>query len=461
MVRLAWQGRNALRPYNFVVTGTTLVPFVVAVLLLLMTVATPMYAQDVDVCTPRIQGALAGTQTRCLELPERGICYGNSPANILFSREVDNASFATPGDVIGLSLVDTLELGAFDPELSEFGIARANIRLNFTDDTLTAWLFGGMQLANQGDVAANVPAIPLRVTSVQGANVRALPDAEAELVSVVLSGADVRATGRLRDNSWVRVQTDDGIGGWVVSGVFGGVDLEALVAVDDGAAPQFGSMQAFLLNTNPYDRSTCRNQPPPGVLIQSPEDTQTARLRVNDLLVDIAPMSTVHLSAGVGETLRVDVMEGEALVTADNPITIEAGNGLLLRDGVDADPAPYDYNALAQLPVERLPRPIYLALDFSTIIRPALQDVDPLAGLGAESTCTIAAVADAANLREFPAPDARVRRVLQFGESARPDGRAQGSDNVLWWRLAEDVWVSSNAVGALGDCGTLPVLPPR
>ena len=43
-----------------------------------------------------------------------------------------------------------------------------------------------------------------------------------------------------------------------------------------------------------------------------------------------------------------------------------------------------------------------------------------------------------------------------MGESAFPIARATGLDQAVWWKLAEDVWVSSGAVGVAGNCAVVP-----
>ncbi|MGV2434806.1 MAG UNVERIFIED_CONTAM: hypothetical protein LVT10_07920 [Anaerolineae bacterium] len=73
-----------------------------------------------------------------------------------------------------------------------------------------------------------------------------------------------------------------------------------------------------------------------------------------------------------------------------------------------------------------------------------------------EQACLVGAVLDAANLRDTPSPLGRVRHTLQMGESAFPIARATGLDQAVWWKLAEDVWVSSGAVGVAGNCAVVP-----
>ncbi|MEO1443788.1 MAG: hypothetical protein AAFV33_25530, partial [Chloroflexota bacterium] len=53
-------------------------------------------------------------------------------------------------------------------------------------------------------------------------------------------------------------------------------------------------------------------------------------------------------------------------------------------------------------------------------------------------------------------PGSRVRHVMPPRSSANPVARAGGADGALWWLLAFDVWVSSEAVVAAGACGDLP-----
>ena len=273
------------------------------------------------------------------------------------------------------------------------------------------------------------------------------------------TGDAVRVVGRLADGVWARVDVGDGVFGWINTSALGNVDLAALAEVAPDDAAIYGSGQSFTLTTITAPPNECRFVPPDGVLIQTPAAAEGLRLRVNAVELELDALSTVFLRAMDGAILRVEVLEGSVSVIGEPPIEVLAGTGLTLREGESAVPAAYDYNLLARLPLANLPRTTFAALDFETLLTPPV--TDPLGGLTSESVCAVAAVLAAVNLRDLPNPNGRVRHVMQVGQSAAPDGRAIGTDGLVWWRLAENVWVSSNAVAAAGGCGLLPMLPPR
>ena len=438
--------------------------FFIVSLALSAAVILPAGAQDAgqQQCAAVLNAAVASTVTECADLTGLGVCLGSLPASLELSQEIVDASFENPGDRVGLALVDELQLGAFNEMDGAWGVVTGQVRLALTDGQVYLLAHGDVTIENLGDVESNVPTASLTVVSAQGLNVRERPETTAPLVDVVFTGDSIRATGRLDDNSWIRVQTANGEHGWAVASVFDGTDFDRLLPVAADNLPDFGSMQAFSLTTGVSGNTTCDNVPPNGVLLQTPdiENGEIAHFMVNDTPVNLLPGSTVFLQATENEdaVLQVDVLEGQVDMTDRSSVLVEAGQGVIVREGEVPIPAPYDYASLSRILVERLPRPIFVALDFTSIVEPAQQGVDPLEGLGMDDDCTIAAALAAANLREEPAPNGRVRYVMQIGESARPDGRGAGADNTLWWRLAPDVWVSSNAVAALGDCGTLPML---
>lgn len=436
--------------------GTGLARRAHAVLILIaLGIALPAHAQDADQCAAVLRAAWASMTTECAEQPTMTACYGSQSASVAGS---DDVTFAAPGDIAPLTAIDALTLDGVDVTQGQWSLVRVALRYNFSDESLPLYVMGETTLENAGSRDADLPSARVQVTSERGAIVRAAPDINAAQTGVYFTGATVLATGRNNDGSWIRVYNDDGTFGWINALVFRQRDLTGVPIVAPDSDALFGSFQAFTLQTSPPDRTDCQRIPPSGVLIQTPADGDSARLAVNDVTLLIAPASTVFLSAD--DALSVDVLEGEA---AADGVTVVVGGNLTqgagdAEDG-DAPQAPtYDYNRVALLPLDSLPRPIFAALDFSTLVRPAVDA--PLEGIAPDAPCVIAAVNGPVNVREAPSPNARVRYVMQIGESAAPDGRAGGTDNVLWWRLAPDVWVSSNAAGVAGACGTLPIVPP-
>ena len=398
-------------------------------------------------CQAVLRASVFSVVTECAEQPAGTACYGGAPVQAELNTSAD---FATPGQLVSLAAIDTLMPAVPDIEQGRWGIVTLTPRLNLTADVLTAWAVGGATLEDTGTAAADVPAAEVQVTFPQGARLRAAPRADAEEIAPLYLGVTVLATGISEDGAWVRVQAE-GERGWTTVDAFSATDLQDLATV--GAdEPDYGPFQSFTLATDP-NANACALVPPGGLLVQTPPATEAARLRVNETVLTIAPKSTVFLTAVDG--LRVDVLEGEVLL--DLPLTVSAGQGV---DVMAEEPLPmsYDSDRLARLPVADLPRPIFVALDFDVLVRPAVLGENPLADVTTEDDCVIAAVNGAVNLRELPSPGGRVRHVMQIGESAAPDARAEGTDGELWWRLATDVWVSGSAPSFGGQCGALPLV---
>jgi len=423
---------------------------------LLLSVGVAAGAQD---CAAFFDGALTSLRTSCFEQASPGACYGAGPLSLETTDEADDVTFEAAGDEIGLALIDTLTLAELDPGEQTGGLVRMQVRLNYTDDAITYLLFGDVVVENTGEVTESVPSVLAPVASSQGLNIRALPSADADLLTTAFTGDPVRLTGLTESSEWARVTLEDGGVGWAAASAFNDADLTDLATVEPRDERAYGPMQAFTLTTD-NDDTGCAGLPPSGVLVQAPAGDEAAAIQVNDIPVRLFPESTVFLSTTEDDgVLRVDVLEGEAdLTTTTAPLIAEAGNSVTFREGELPIPRTYDYDVMGLLPLEDLPRPSFAALDFAALIQRPRENVDPLEGITSEDTCTIAAVLQAANLRQSPDPDARVRHVMQVGESAVPDGRGPGVDGALWWRLTADVWVSSTAVAAVGNCGTLPVL---
>jgi hypothetical protein len=185
--------------------------------------------------------------------------------------------------------------------------------------------------------------------------------------------------------------------------------------------------------------------------------TSEIELSVNKHRVLLA--GTLHLQAQPDSQFAINVIEGSAQVEVEGSwLPIEAGMGVLLPAANEApiEPQPYDYSRLYMLPVTLLPRSILVVVRSETFIIPTTPGVDPLEGLTPDSPCTVAASGDV-NLRAGPGANYRLRiGGMKAGESALPDGKATGSDGRVWWRLVPHVWVSSDAVYALGACYALP-----
>lgn len=409
------------------------------------------------------EGFLAQTlATLAAECGEQGVgvCYGNGPLVLEPSVDAGAVVFSRPGHEAPLTAVDTAVLSPFEGGVRGWGLLRFVVPLNTTADRLTLVAIGDMALQNTGDPADSVPSVMARVTTDQGLNIRAGASAAADLLAPAFTGDVLRLTGVAGD--WVRVQLPDGTTGWAAASGFAARDVRDLTPVDPDAGQPYGPMQAFNFATDPWtwNADGCPVAPPNGILVQTPAAaTEAAALRVNGTDLRLPPGLTAFLSTNADGDLRADTLEGTLVLVIDNtPLTLAAGQTVLVREGTTPAPTDYDPNRVGVLPLETLPRPAFAAVNFALLVAP---DDGTAPELGADAPCTVGAVVEAANLREFPAPDARVRHVLQVGERVPILARAEGRDGVLWWQVVAGVWVSSRAVSASGMCGTLPVIDVR
>jgi len=110
-------------------------------------------------------------------------------------------------------------------------------------------------------------------------------------------------------------------------------------------------------------------------------------------------------------------------------------------------------------PLALLPRPINLPFSLVGVLQAFEPNTGFLQSLPADGQCVVAWSA-AVNLRSGPGTQYPIRESSPAGFAAQPDARAVGLDGVLWWRLAEGIWVNSNGTAIAGVCGLLPVIDP-
>ncbi|MCC6617345.1 MAG: hypothetical protein IT320_27980 [Anaerolineae bacterium] len=191
----------------------------------------------------------------------------------------------------------------------------------------------------------------------------------ADVQSLTLSSMDEAA--REWGMAVMKVQADlpDALPGQNVTFLlFGDVQIQNDVAAGDSRSP----MQAFRIETGLRD-SVCSNAPDSGMLIQTPEGIGQVRFTVNS--VDVTLSSTAYIQAEAGESMAVNMLEGEAEVTAQGVTqTVSAGEQVsvpmdadLQASGPPADPQPYNLPTLAVLPVTHLERTIEVAPNASPL----------------------------------------------------------------------------------------------
>lgn len=435
----------------------------------LLVCAVPSAAQE-DTCPVVVQAAMNATLPACHNIGRDQVCFGHAPVEAVPRAEA-RLTLAAPGDTVNATDVQTLRLGAMNLDSQTWGMALARISANLPEDGVTLLAFGDTELDNAG-LEVPLVTLPARVKWRTGANIRALPAAEAELVASGNLGVPLLVIGRTADAAWLWVQMSDERLGWVAAELLqieGNTDALVVVDPEQQAAPNaiYGPLQAFTFRSGIHDKP-CPTAPPSGILIQTPAVDRLILLWANGVLLMFDQAATVFLQAQPDE-LAVQALEGTVEVYAANQLrTVEAGykvrvplDNFTVGTTVPRLPEPYVYADMRVLPLSVLPREVVVPVSLGGVIIPGQPSVDPLTAVDPEDACTVAAFTEA-RLRSGPGTNYPIVARIQAGDSARPDGRIGGTDGVLWWRLSPDFWVRADAVYMAGACHTLPIVtaPP-
>jgi len=428
-------------------------------------------AQDAPNCPFLEQEALTNTRNACFDLAPGEICFGSDTLSILQASE-NIGDLSQLGDRARLTDIQTWNVSSED---NTWGVASLNIQSyeenSWNPGEVTMLVFGNVQINSLGNENVTISTQDIAIDSPQGANIRVEPDTEYRVIQPVMQNDFVKATGRLSDASWIRVQLPDGQTGWVTSSA-SFADIDALPVTTANQPPPEKitlPMQVFELQSG-IDDSRCSGAPPSGVLLQTTEGITSPPLIINGVTIRFS--GTVFLQAQPLGVMLINMLEGEANVTAmgttqfvpaahfvDVSLGFDESNRLIPMDAPSLR-QPYRYEDLLSVPVEYLPRTLYIALDLSTIItpRPATGG-SPLDGMLVDALCTITVGPGGVNLRAGPGTNYPIQGVMDFRESAKPIGRTMMSDGG-WWKLAEHVWLRVDTTVTGGDCFAIPSLDP-
>jgi hypothetical protein len=322
--------------------------------LLLLATAPVVFAQD-D-CPSIVQAALQAVDNACSATTRNQVCYGNIALSATPRSDAGSLVFEKAGDRANVADIQTLQLSSMSLTDDSWGVALMELQANLADtlpgQNVTFLLFGDVQIDN-----AVTDASEVTLTTTGNVNVRLRPTTSGNnVMSSLKSGQSIIATGRLEDNSWVRIQVEDdtrGVG-WVSADFVQG-ELNKLAAVEPDA-PTWGPMQAFYFKTGIGDRP-CAEAPDSGILIQTPKGAGKVTLNANDVKIQLG--STVYLQAQPSDFMTVTVVEGQATLEAGGVSqVVPAGtysqvqlNAAGKAAGSPSYPQPYDEAALEVLPL--------------------------------------------------------------------------------------------------------------
>lgn len=423
-------------------------------------------------CAARMQATLAQAARACAATGIDEVCYGGGRIE-LDARAADFEAdrFDAPADLLSASEVFALTLLPLTED-QEAGIAVLRPRANLPESALTMVAVGEVRMQNVSAADASFLAREVTVRRGGGANVREVPSPDGAVLGAYYWGQALTALGRTDDGEWLRVLAD-GRAGWVLAQlVTGDFDFAQLaVTTPDDTPVLYAPFQAFDLNTNMGD-SPCPDDlafagPESGVLVQTPDLARAVTLVINNLPLRFT--GTLYLQGGQ-DTLHIQTLEGDteisgALFAAQQPIlTLGAGESAVITldaDGLFAgypDRAePYAFVRARRAPLALLPRPITLPFSTVGLFRTFEPNTGFLQNLPVDGLCVVA-WSVGVNIRQGPGTEFPIWAALPGGYAGQPDARAVGSDGLLWWRFAPDVWLNSNPTGAAGQCGLLPLL---
>lgn len=404
-------------------------------------------AQD-NQCVVDQQAGVSEARVWCTDLAIGQACYGNSP---LSADMLSDAPFNVSGDIVPLTALTQITSSVDE---NRYGVSLI-YTVGYSPDNWLAQdvsvaILGDVTIANTGNETVNLVTVDAEIVSEQGANIRTGPTTEYRILTSLFAGDTVKLTGRFRDDTFYRLQLPSGLTGWLASSaVDADVSELPVVAVDD-TAPEtiYAPFTSFSLQTA-TNNPACASAWESGVLVQSPLDT-AVRIAIND--IDVVLSGTVFVQA---DELSTSFYALEGHLSYGDEI-IEEGYQLLITD-VDSVISPYDISRLAPLPTEILPRYTYIGIELATIITPAPSDNrSPIADVLVDAQCVLTTGDGGANLRSGPGSEFPIRGVLGFRETANPVGRIIGSDGLLWYELAQNIWVTSQVVVTGGDCLSVP-----
>jgi hypothetical protein len=394
-----------------------------------------------ETCAVPYQTAVMETGAVCSESETNAVCYGSGAisAELNPSEEWEVGVEVLSGDIRGLTLEDpaSIAVGMF-----EWGAAEVSMIA-----------FGAVRLENTSGTPTDFTTSEV-LAGRQGAELYGSPDETNESGVFITWGERMTAVGK-RGDEWIAVIYND-VPGWVKLEALQG-EIDNLNEIDSFPNSLYAPFQRLRLFTEDPTLSECFYQPAQGgILLQT---DQTVSLEINRLLIEFS--GTLHIEAEIGE-MRIAVLEGEA--TDNATFTIESRERIVRSldefagdMGEESPPEPYNYRTSVYLPLDLLPREIDLPFSTAELLIPFEPGTGYLTSMALNDPCVVAWTTDV-NLRRGPGTDYGLRQGIPANNSAYADARAVGTDGLVWWRLAEEVWLSSETTVFGGNCGTLPYI---
>ncbi len=424
-----------------------------------------------DTCHALQDQALENIAAHCAEQESATLCYGHPTTTaVQRSSNAGRGTFQKPGDTIPISEIDWLSVST---EERTWGSARAIFAAypaaSLTDHQVALLALGNVALFLPAPIQTPSPLADVQVTALQGANLRAQANTNADILTLLAPGSPLKAIARNPEASWLYVYAAPDLAGWISQAVVteAAPDLPPVQA-DPETPPLWLPGQSFDFLSG-IDDAPCEGALESGILLQSPKSTAASRFEINGAQIHLA--GTAWLQAQASSGMLIHLLDGSALLQTDaGELSLNSGfqtsialelndDNIYQATGAPTDPQAYDYHQLINLPIQLLIYQTRVSLAVYSIVSPApATGGSPLENLSAADNCTISARQSGANIRSRPDPQAPVVAVMAYRESAEPLARGIGSDRLPWWKLADSIWIRVDATVIGGNCNDLPLI---
>src|SRR5262245_27046978 len=84
-------------------------------------------------CPEIVTQAMEATDLNCTQTGRNQVCYGNVRLNVVPQTGVDSLKFDSPGDIVDLASLQSLNLSSMNTETREWGVALMAVQANLPD----------------------------------------------------------------------------------------------------------------------------------------------------------------------------------------------------------------------------------------------------------------------------------------------------------------------------------------
>jgi len=422
-------------------------------------------------CPSLVQDGFTATELVCPDLIDGEICVGNG---LVVSAPESANSFAQPGDRVVLTTLDEIQLQTSTTPDNVWTVLSASAIFDNTAGTFALGsqmlIFGDVTIADATDSEDEVTSFQTGTVLVAGGmNVRREPSTAGTIIWQLTNNEEVVVTGRSPDQVWYRIEIPSTFGGagWVYY-QYMQVELPEQLPfatidspVPELIGPEYKKMQSFDLISATTD-DTCSETPDSGVMIQSPDgQPNDLKLRVNNVVLTFN--GTIFLKAQAGNSLQIDVLEGQASASVlESNATAQVGSRIEVS--LDANLMPlsppttieFDSEELIGLPTRLFARQFVIG---GAVTSENNDIADP-------TVCTLDAGESDSNIRQGPSTDYITTAILDANTSVTAFAQTRDSAGFVWYETPNgfirfDTVTESDACTSLpaADLSTLP--PPE